>query len=93
MQRHTVGTGDILNERAGNLGMLSGLEGMRSSMGQGPQMASSGPDVGTYNPGSIGENFDRMYGAELNRTNAKNMDSSNKRSMWGTAASVAATVF
>lgn len=93
MQRHTVGTGDILNERAGNLGMLSGLEGMRSSMGKGPQMADTGGSVGTYNPGSLGENYDRAYGSELNRTNAKNMDSSNKRSMWGTAATVAATVF
>jgi hypothetical protein len=92
MDLHRTGVSDILNERASNLGMFSGLNAAKQGM-RGPTFQSTGGSVGTYNPADYMGAARDQYGMELNESNAGNMDKSNMMSSIGTAASVAATVW
>jgi len=91
MQRHTTGTGDILNQRAGNLGQLSGLMGLGQNLTT-PQFQNVG-NVGQYNAADLLGATNAQYNAALDKTNAANADSSNNMNALGTIGSIGASIF
>ena len=91
MLAHTTGTSDILNERAGNLGMLSGLSGMQQNLTT-PQFAGVG-SVGQPGAADLTGASKNAYDAALNKTNASNADKSNNMKTIGTIANIGANIF
>lgn len=81
---HQQGVSDILNERTGNIGQITGLMGLM----QGQSSTPGTPDFNTAGEIDIPDYLDaetKRYIAELNRTNASNADSSNKYGVIGDA--------
>lgn len=91
MQAHQTGVNDILQQRQGNLGQLSGLMGLIDKV-KNPTFQNVN-NVGTYNPADLMAAQKAQYDAALNKSNAGNADKSNTMGTIGTVASVAATLF
>jgi len=91
MLRHTTGTSDILNQRSGNLGQISGLMGLGQNLTT-PQFSNVG-NVGQYTAADLMGAANSQYSAALDKTNAANADKSNTMQGIGTIASIGATIF
>jgi len=91
MLRHTTGTSDILNQRAGNLGQISGLMGLGQNLTT-PQF-SNVSSVGQPGAADLMGAANSQYSAALDKTNAANADKSNTMKGIGTIASIGATIF
>lgn len=89
MQMHQQGVQDILNQRAGNLGQLSGLMGLTQTQGPNAQF-NPFMDAGSYKPADLMGAQQAQYNAALDKTNAANADKSGNMQAIGTAAGMAA---
>jgi len=92
MQLHQQGVQDILNQRAGNLGQLSGLMGLTQQ--QGPNAAFNPfQDAGTYQPANMMGAAQNQYNASLDKSNAANADKASNAQAVGTVVGIAAVAF
>ena len=89
MQLHQQGVQDILNQRAGNLGQLSGLMGLTQQQGPNAQF-NPFMDAGSYKPADLMGAQQQQYNAALDKTNAANADKSSTAQTVGTVAGIAA---
>ena len=90
-QLHQQGVQDILQQRQANLGQLQGLMGLGQQMGV-PQFNSFN-QMGAYQTPDLMGAAQGQYGAQMDKTNASNADSSRNAQMAGTAVTAAAAVF
>jgi hypothetical protein len=90
-QLHQQGISDILGQRQANLGQLQGMMGLSQQVGV-PQY-NPFQSVGAYQTPDLMGAAQGQYGAQMDKTNAANADSSRNAQMAGTAVMAAATIF
>lgn len=90
-QLHQQGVSDILNQKQANINQLQGLFGLGQQMGV-PQF-NNFTSAGAYQTPDLMGAAQGQYGAQMDKTNASNADSSRNAQMAGTAVMAAATIF
>lgn len=90
-QLHQQGVSDILNQKQANVSQLQGLMGLGQQMGV-PQFDNF-TATGAYQTPDLMGAAQGQYGAQMDKTNAANADSSRNSQMVGTAAMAAAVAF